>query len=112
MTTSDALEPSALLPCPFCAGAPHPRTGSTFTKPNYSVFCRVCFSGTGVFATEFEARAAWNRRAAATPKAAVVEISMKEATVIYNTLRHPLGITLLGQSGRRELQTKLGHLRL
>jgi Lar family restriction alleviation protein len=53
---------SELKPCPFCGSKATTRTGSDFTKSNYSVFCRNCFASTGVFLSDVEAISAWNTR--------------------------------------------------
>ena len=72
MTTGK--DKAALKPCPFCKPVdsdPTVRTGSDFTKANYSVYCRCCHVSTPIFANENMARERWNTRATLAP--AVVE---------------------------------------
>lgn len=57
-------EKGVLIPCPMCGGKAKVR-GERYFQPNVrrNVICMKCFTNSGWYKTEHEARLAWNTRA-------------------------------------------------
>lgn len=69
-------EAGVLLPCPMCGGQARVRK-ERYYQPNVrrNVICMKCFTNSGWYKTEHEARLAWNTRA---PILSAAEMEMLE----------------------------------